>query len=170
MPHVTVLGTKSAARSCGVTTAIDLLAARYLHTTSVDDRHVSRTLVGNTSGASPDSATGTGSRRTPLELPIRRRGSGWLAADLRVPGVDVDSGALEPSPGCDDGMAPWRATNRAARRARSIAGLASTDMGVAEVHDSVTPTELISYEDVGFAEPAAVSAVTILEGPVTDGR
>jgi hypothetical protein len=39
----------------------------------------------------------------------------------------------------------------------------------------VTGIEPISYEDVGFAEPAAVSAVTIsavtiLEGPVTDGR
>jgi len=51
-----------------------------------------------------------------------------------------------------------------------MAGRASTDIGVAEVHDSFTRAELISYEDVGFAEPAAVFAVTILEGPVTDGR
>jgi acetyl-CoA C-acetyltransferase len=51
-----------------------------------------------------------------------------------------------------------------------MAGLAPSEIGVAEVHDSFTPAELISYEDVGFAEPAAVSAVTILEGPVTDGR
>jgi len=52
----------------------------------------------------------------------------------------------------------------------SMARPAPTGIDVAEVHDFFTGTELISYEDVGFAEPAAVSAVTILEGPVTDGR
>jgi len=51
-----------------------------------------------------------------------------------------------------------------------MAGRAPSDIGVAEVHDSFTPAELISYEDVGFSDPAAVSVVTILEGPVTDGR
>jgi acetyl-CoA C-acetyltransferase len=67
-------------------------------------------------------------------------------------------------------MTELPATNRAERRAISMAGCAPSDIGVAEVHDFNTRTELISYEDVGFAEPAAVSAVTIPEGPVTDGR
>jgi len=51
-----------------------------------------------------------------------------------------------------------------------MAGPAPSDIGVAEVHDSFTGADKISYEDVDFAEPAAVSVVTILEGPVTDGR
>jgi acetyl-CoA acetyltransferase len=51
-----------------------------------------------------------------------------------------------------------------------MAARAPSDIGVAEVHDSLARLELIGYEDHGFAEPAAVSAVTILEGPVTDGR
>ena len=37
----------------------------------------------------------------------------------------------------------------------------AADIGVAEVHDSITPANKISYE---------VSAVTTLEGPVADGK
>jgi len=63
----------------------------------------------------------------------------------------------------------------------------SVDVDVDEVHDFFTGIGLIGYEDLGFAErfgahklleaeettlggPTAVSAVTILEGPVARGR
>jgi hypothetical protein len=65
-----------------------------------------------------------------------------------------------------------------------VPGGAHADVDVAEVHGFFTGIELIGYEDLGFAErvraqigPAhnfgdstAVSAVTILEGPVARGR
>ena len=43
-------------------------------------------------------------------------------------------------------------TVTAARRAFHAAGLRSTDIGVAEVHDCFTLTELLMYEALGFAE------------------
>lgn len=49
-------------------------------------------------------------------------------------------------------MTTFTATVRAARRAFSMAGLTPADVNVAEVHDVCTGLELISYEDLGFAE------------------
>ena len=145
---------------------MDLLAGRYVHTNSVGCRHVSIALVGNQSRALRESTTGPGSSQMPPEPHGLGRRSGWPAADLRVSGVNVDGRPTCPN----DGMTELPATNRVGRRESSMAGRAPSDIGVAEVHDSFTPAELISYEDVGFSDPAAVSVVTILEGPVTDGR
>jgi acetyl-CoA C-acetyltransferase len=78
-------------------------------------------------------------------------------------------------------------TCREAEQAFSIAGTTPVDIDVAEVHDFFTDVQSIGYEDLGCAErsaadkllkagvttiggPTAVSAVTILEGPGTDGR
>ncbi|MEU1993609.1 beta-ketoacyl synthase N-terminal-like domain-containing protein [Nocardia gamkensis] len=49
-------------------------------------------------------------------------------------------------------MTTFPATVRAARAAFAMAGLAPADIDVAEVHDFFTGIELISYEDLGFAE------------------
>ncbi|WP_040871747.1 thiolase C-terminal domain-containing protein [Nocardia exalbida] len=49
-------------------------------------------------------------------------------------------------------MTTFPATVRAARAAFAMAGLAPGDIDVAEVHDFFTGIELISYEDLGFAE------------------
>jgi acetyl-CoA C-acetyltransferase len=49
-------------------------------------------------------------------------------------------------------MTTFPATVRAARAAFAMAGLAPSDVDVAEVHDFFTGLELISYEDLGFAE------------------
>jgi acetyl-CoA C-acetyltransferase len=92
--------------------------------------------------------------------------TGWLAGDLSVAGIIVDGTSHRR----DDGTTKSPASNRVGRPASSMAARVPSDIGVAEVHDSLTLIELIGYEDHGFAEPAAVSAVTILEGPVTDGR
>ncbi|WP_083408065.1 thiolase C-terminal domain-containing protein [Mycolicibacterium rutilum] len=49
-------------------------------------------------------------------------------------------------------MTTMPATVRAAKQAFSMAGLTPSDVDVAEVHDFFTGIELISYEDLGFAE------------------
>lgn len=49
-------------------------------------------------------------------------------------------------------MTPLSATVRAAKQAFSTARMTPADVDVAEVHDFFTGIELISYEDLGFAE------------------
>ena len=49
-------------------------------------------------------------------------------------------------------MTTFPATVKAARAAYAMAGLGPADIDVAEVHDCFTGVELISYEDLGFAE------------------
>jgi len=49
-------------------------------------------------------------------------------------------------------MTTFPATIRAAKQALGMAGLTPADVDVAEVHDCFTGVELISYEDLGFAE------------------
>jgi len=58
-------------------------------------------------------------------------------------------------------MTKLSATPRAESGVESMAFGATADIGVAEVHDSITPANKISYE---------VTAVTTLEGPVADGK
>ncbi len=62
-------------------------------------------------------------------------------------------------------MTTFPATIRAAKRAFSMANLTPADINVAEVHDFFTGIELISYEDLGFAEPA--EAYKLMEAEVT---
>ena len=49
-------------------------------------------------------------------------------------------------------MTTFPATVRAAKQAFAMAGLTPADIDVAEVHDFFTGIELISYEDLGFAD------------------
>ncbi|HVW45065.1 MAG TPA: acetyl-CoA acetyltransferase [Amycolatopsis sp.] len=49
-------------------------------------------------------------------------------------------------------MTTFPATVKAAKQALGMAGLTPADVDVAEVHDCFTGVELISYEDLGFAE------------------
>ncbi|MDD5639941.1 MAG: thiolase domain-containing protein [Candidatus Pacebacteria bacterium] len=46
----------------------------------------------------------------------------------------------------------FKATRLAAKDAYSQAGIKAKDIDIAEVHDAFTSVELISYEDLGFAE------------------
>jgi acetyl-CoA C-acetyltransferase len=46
----------------------------------------------------------------------------------------------------------FNATKMAAKEAFNQAGIAPKDVNVAEIHDAFTSVELISYEDLGFAE------------------
>ena len=49
-------------------------------------------------------------------------------------------------------MTTFRCTVKAANAAYKMAGVAPSDIDVAEVHDCFTGVELISYEDLGFAQ------------------
>lgn len=49
-------------------------------------------------------------------------------------------------------MTTFPPTKKAAAAAYTMAGIAPVDIDVAEVHDCFTGVELISYEDLGFAE------------------
>jgi acetyl-CoA C-acetyltransferase len=44
-------------------------------------------------------------------------------------------------------------TKEAAKKAYDMAGISPQDVNVAEVHDCFTISEIIAYEDLGFAEP-----------------
>jgi acetyl-CoA C-acetyltransferase len=62
-------------------------------------------------------------------------------------------------------MTTFPATVRAAKRAFTMAGLTPSDVDVAEVHDFFTGVELISYEDLGFAD--RFGAYKLVEAEVT---
>ncbi|WP_409330011.1 thiolase C-terminal domain-containing protein [Trujillonella humicola] len=62
-------------------------------------------------------------------------------------------------------MTTFPATVKAARAAFGMAGLGPEDIDVAEVHDCFTGVELISYEDLGFAE--RFGAAKLVEGGAT---
>ncbi|WP_019927666.1 thiolase C-terminal domain-containing protein [Nocardia sp. BMG111209] len=62
-------------------------------------------------------------------------------------------------------MTTFPATVRAARQAFAMAGLTPGDVDVAEVHDYFTGIELMSYEDLGFAD--RFEGYKLLEAGVT---
>ncbi|GAB2964296.1 acetyl-CoA acetyltransferase [Amycolatopsis acidiphila] len=62
-------------------------------------------------------------------------------------------------------MTTFPATVKAAKQALGMAGLTPSDVDVAEVHDCFTGVELISYEDLGFAE--RFGAYKLVEAGVT---
>lgn len=62
-------------------------------------------------------------------------------------------------------MTTFPATVRAAKQAFAMAGMTPADVDVAEVHDFLTGVELISYEDLGFAE--RFGAYKLVEAEVT---
>ncbi|MGW0040221.1 thiolase C-terminal domain-containing protein [Rhodococcus sp. NPDC003348] len=63
-------------------------------------------------------------------------------------------------------MTTFPATVRAAKQAFGMASLAPSDVQVAEVHDFFTGIELMSYEDLGFAE--RFEAFKLVESGATD--
>ena len=50
-------------------------------------------------------------------------------------------------------MTHFHATQLAAKKAFAMAQLTPDDINVAEIHDAFTSVELLSYEDLGFAQP-----------------
>jgi acetyl-CoA acetyltransferase len=67
---------------------------------------------------------------------------------IRGVGLGLDSVMHQHKPD----MTTFPATTRAAKQAFAMAGMTPADVDVAEVHDFFTGIELISYEDLGFAE------------------
>ncbi|MEI6222853.1 MAG: thiolase family protein [bacterium] len=50
-------------------------------------------------------------------------------------------------------LTSWKATRLAAEQAYKHAGITPNDIDVVELHDAFSITELMAYEDLGFAEP-----------------
>ncbi len=50
-------------------------------------------------------------------------------------------------------MTSFEVTRKAAKAAYEMAGLKPSDIDIAEVHDSFSITEILNYEDLGFAHP-----------------
>jgi len=71
-----------------------------------------------------------------------------------VKGVTVIAG---PNPQKDPGndFLAWKPTGWAAADVYAQAGIAPTDVDVAQVHDCFSLTELLTYEDLGFCEKGA---------------
>jgi acetyl-CoA C-acetyltransferase len=67
---------------------------------------------------------------------------------IRGVGLGLDSVMHQHKPD----MTTFPATTRAAKQAFAMAAMTPADIDVAEVHDFFTGIELISYEDLGFAE------------------
>jgi acetyl-CoA C-acetyltransferase len=72
--------------------------------------------------------------------------------------------------GMKENLASFPATQRAAAKAYSMAGITPADIDVAEVHDCFTGVEILDYEDLGFFEP--LTAWKMVEQGATnlDGR
>lgn len=85
-------------------------------------------------------------------------------------GVSLASFAAHPylQPGFD--YLSWPATEMAARDAYRQAGLRPSDIDVAEVHDCFTITELITLEDLGFAERGEGWKLSSSGGTRVDGE
>jgi acetyl-CoA C-acetyltransferase len=66
----------------------------------------------------------------------------------------------------------FTATRQAAKQAYERAGITdpSTEIHVAEVHDCFTITEVVNYEDLGFAEPGKGTAFVLEGASAIDGR
>ncbi len=80
---------------------------------------------------------------------------------IRGVGLGLDSVMHQHKPD----LTTFPATIRAAKQAFGMAGLIPADVDVAEVHDFFTGIELISYEDLGFAE--RFGAYKLVEAEVT---
>ncbi|BBX15667.1 thiolase [Mycolicibacterium duvalii] len=80
---------------------------------------------------------------------------------IRGVGLGLDSVMHQHKPD----MVSFPATARAAKQAYAMAELSPADVDVAEVYDFLTGIELMSYEDLGFAE--RLGAYKLLEAEVT---
>jgi acetyl-CoA acyltransferase len=59
----------------------------------------------------------------------------------------------------DGDLTQLHTTASAAKKAYALAGISASDIGVAEVHDCFTVTELLMYEALGFAAPGDGAAL-----------
>ncbi len=88
---------------------------------------------------------------------------------VRVAGVGQGSDTLRIADRPE--LTTWRATEAAARRAYSEAGISVADVQVAEVFDVTTITEILAIEDLGLVKkgdggPATLAGRTTFDGDV----
>lgn len=67
-------------------------------------------------------------------------------------------------------MTTFPATVKAAKAAYAMAGITASDIDVAEVHDCFTAVELISYEDLGFADRFEAKKLVEADETTLSGR
>lgn len=67
-------------------------------------------------------------------------------------------------------MTTFAATVRAAKQAFAMAGMTPADIDVAEIHDYFTGIEMISYEDLGFAERFGAHKLLEADATTIGGR
>lgn len=58
----------------------------------------------------------------------------------------------------------------AAKKAYEMAGVKPQDIDVAEVHDCFTIAEILAYEDLGFAKPGRVPALSRIRKPIWEAK
>lgn len=80
---------------------------------------------------------------------------------IRGVGLGLDSVMHQHKPD----LTTLPASTKAAKQAFAMAGMSPVDVDVAEVHDFLTGIELMSYEDLGFAE--RLGGYKLLEAEVT---
>ena len=71
-------------------------------------------------------------------------------SDIEIVGSDLCTDRVAPFESED--LTTWNATSISAKGAFKQAGLTPSDIDFAELHDAFTIVELMSYEDLGFAE------------------
>lgn len=82
---------------------------------------------------------------------------------VRVAGSGVASSPVRARQGNDS------TARRAAAMAYRDAGLSPRDMDLVEVHDAVSPLELIYYRDLGFCEPGSIGRFVAEERTALNG-
>lgn len=87
----------------------------------------------------------------------------WIA------GLGLASSPMSLS-GRKGSMTSFEVTKNAAKEAYQMAKLRPTDVDVAEVHDSFSITEILNYEDLGFARPGTGPKLLEREETALGGR
>ena len=72
--------------------------------------------------------------------------------------------------GDDEALVGFPASTQAASQAYDEAGITAEEIGVAEVHDCFTITELVTYEDLGFCEKGKGGEFIDSGAPELDGE
>lgn len=150
-----------------------LPGGRYVHTKAIPDRRVPRAHGVNSRWASDKSiaqllfpATDSAVCRIANPPTSQKPTSNGISAGRAAEGEAWgDNGGRAISPPRVKRMQKGADAIALAYRNYRMARLASVGIDVAEVHDSLTVTHPIGYEEVDFAETS-----TTPEGPVADGK
>jgi len=69
-----------------------------------------------------------------------------------------------------DNLTGLNCAQEAAKQAYKMAGMKPSDIDIAEVHDCFTVSEILAYEDLGFAKPGEGPALLEAKATYHDGK